>query len=121
VIARLRIAPAPARVAVGELDRHLARCRRREEPAEVLVATIRGAGERTRIRVLTCFRLTDSVEARRTRSGVEVVAVFDGGDLDRDALERRLLAAAGGCESRLGWARFPDDGPTLDALLEAAR
>jgi hypothetical protein len=121
VIARLRIAPAPARAAIGELDRHLARCRRREEPADVLVATIPGAGERTRQGLQACLRLTDSVEVRRARHGLELVAVFDGEDLDRDALERRLLVAAGGQDVRLGWARFPDDGLTLDALLEAAR
>jgi hypothetical protein len=119
---RLRPVPAAAaRPVVGELDRHLARCRRREEPAEVLAAAIAGAGDKTCERLLGCFRLTDSVEARRVRHGVDLVAVFDADDLDRDALERRLLAVVDGCEVRFGWARFPDDGLTLDALVEATR
>lgn len=120
MIARLRAVPAAGRPLVGDLDRHLMRCRRREEAAEVLCAVVAGAGEATRARLLGCFRLTDSVEVRRDRHGVGLTAVFDADGLDRDVLERRLLAAVDGRDVRLGWARFPEDGLTLTALREAA-
>jgi hypothetical protein len=122
VIARLRIAPSPAvRPPVGEPERHLMRCRRREEAADVLCAVIADGRDASRARLLGCFRLTDSVEVRRVRHGLELTAVFDAEGLERDALERRLLAATNGHAVRFGWARFPDDGLTLQALKEIAR
>jgi hypothetical protein len=123
VIVRLRPVRSPTgrRVAIDELERHLMRCRRREEAADVLTAEVVDAGDATRARLAGCFRLTDSVDVRRARRAVELTAVFDADGLDRDALERRLLVVAGDHDVRLGWARFPDDGLTLQALREVAR
>ena len=122
MIVRLRAAPsAAARPPVGEPERHLMRCRRREEAADVLCATVADGRDAARARLLGCFRLTDSVEVRRVRHGLELTAVFDADGLERDVLERRMLAATNGHAVRFGWARFPDDGLTLHALKEIAR
>ena len=97
------------------------RCRRRQEPASVLVARFVAPGRIASGRVLSCFRLTDSVTIARTREGWEVAGVFDQQGFDRDGLERRLLAALDGKAAGVGWARFPEDGLTLELLLEGAR
>jgi hypothetical protein len=104
-----------------ELERHIMRCRRRQEPAAVLVVRIAAAGRIGPERLRACFRLTDSVAIRRTRHGFELVGVFDEEGLDRDALEWRVRSALGGIATRFAWARFPDDGFTLDMLIEDAR
>jgi hypothetical protein len=104
-----------------ELERHIMRCRRRQEPAAVLVVRIADAGRTGPEQLRACFRLTDSVAIRRTRHGFELVGVFDEEGLDRDALEWRLRAALGGIATCFGWSRFPDDGFTLDMLVEDAR
>jgi hypothetical protein len=106
---------------VGELERHIMRCRRRQEPASVLVARFAGPGRIAPGRVLACFRLTDSVAIGRTRDGWEVAGVFDHDGFDPEGLERRLRAALDGTAPVLGWARFPEDGLTLQLLLEGAR
>jgi len=104
-----------------ELERHIMRCRRRQEPAAVLVVRIAAAGRTGPERLRACFRLTDSVAIRRTRHGFELVGVFDEDGLDRDALEWRLRAALGGITTCFAWSRFPDDGFTLDTLVQHAR
>jgi hypothetical protein len=106
---------------VGELERHIMRCRRRQEPASVLVARFAGPGRIAPARVLACFRMTDTVTVARTRDGWEVIGIFDDYDFDRDGFERRLRAALQGAGPTLGWARFPDDGLTLEHLLQRAR
>jgi hypothetical protein len=106
---------------VGELERHTMRCRRRQEAASVLVARFAGVGRITPARVLACFRLTDSVTIARTRDGWEVAGVFDEQGFDRQGFERRLRAALEDAAPILGWARFPQDGLTLELLLEGAR
>ena len=104
-----------------ELERHIMRCRRREEPASLLVvrlpARVRIAPERVR----DCFRLTDSVSVARIRDGYEIVGVFDEDRLEREGLERRLRAMLDWIDAGIGWVRFPDDGVTLEVLLERAR
>jgi hypothetical protein len=104
-----------------ELERHIMRCRRRQESASVLVARFVASGRITPRRVLSCFRLTDSVTIARTRDGWEVAGVFDHDGFDRDGLERRLRAALDGTTAGVGWARFPEDGLTLQLLLDGAR
>jgi hypothetical protein len=104
-----------------ELERHIMRCRRRQEPASVLVARFVAPGRIATRRVLSCFRLTDSVTIARTRDGWEVAGVFDQDGFDRGGLERRLRAALDGTTPGVGWARFPEDGVTLELLLEGAR
>jgi hypothetical protein len=104
-----------------ELERHIMRCRRRQEPAAVLVVRVAAAGRAGPERLRACFRLTDSVAIRRTRHGFELVGVFDEDGLDRDALEWRLRAVLGEIATSFAWSRFPDDGFTLDMLVEDAR
>jgi hypothetical protein len=107
--------------AIGDLQRDIMRCRRREETASVLVARLSrdarlGPGE-----IVACFRLTDSVAASRRGGSIELVAVFDDHGLEREGLERRLLAAARGARVELEWLRFPDDGVTLETLVARGR
>jgi hypothetical protein len=104
-----------------DLEHHLMRCRRREEGAVVLALRVRAARAPAAGTLLRCLRLTDSARLRRTAHGWELDALFDEDGFDRDALERRLRATLNGSEPQLGWARFPEDGVTLLALLETAR
>jgi hypothetical protein len=97
------------------------RCRRREEPASVLVARLPARVRISPERVLACFRLTDSVSIARIRDGYEIAGVFDEDGFEREGLELRLRAALDGIDARIGWMRFPDDGVTLEVLLENAR
>jgi hypothetical protein len=103
-----------------ELERHVMRCRRREESAFLMLARVRVRGRSTSHRLAHCYRLTDSVAVARVGRHCEVVALFDDDGLDRATLEARLHAAAG-VQPLVAWARFPDDGVTLEALLLAAR
>jgi hypothetical protein len=108
-------------VAADELERHIMRCRRRQEPASVLVVRVVAPGRIGPEWLRACFRLTDSVAIARTRYGYELKGVFDEDGLDRDALEWRLRAALDGMPTCVSWARFPDDGVTLEIVLERAR
>ena len=103
-----------------ELERHVMRCRRRDEPAVLMLAHIPGGSRSTGHRLACCYRLTDSVMVARVGRHHELVALFDDDGLDRAALERRIRTAAR-VEPAIAWARFPDDGVTLDALIRAAR
>ena len=110
-----------ASLSADELERHIMRCRRRQEPASLLVVRVAAPGRIGPGRLRACFRLTDSVAITRTRYGYELVGVFDEDRLDRDALEFRLRTALDGMATCLSWARFPDDGVTLEALVDGAR
>jgi hypothetical protein len=109
------------RIVLFELERHVMRCRRREEPAALMLARVPARGRTTCHRLACCYRLTDSVAVARVGRHCELVALFDDDDArHRDVLEERLHRAAG-VEPAVAWARFPDDGVTLDALLLVAR
>jgi len=109
------------RLPLLNLERHVMRCRRREEPAALMLARVPARGRATCHRLACCYRLTDSVAVARVGRHCELVALFDDDDaLHSEILERRLRAAAG-VEPAVAWARFPDDGVTLDALLLVAR
>jgi hypothetical protein len=110
-----------SRTLTYDLERHIMRCRRREEPASVLVARFAAPHRLPPQRILECFRLTDSVRIARIRDGWEVVGVFDEDDFDRGGLERRVCTALGIRTLTIAWARFPEDGVTLDMLLTCAR
>jgi hypothetical protein len=110
-----------SRTLTYDLERHIMRCRRREETASVLVARFAAPHRLSPRRILACFRLTDSVTIARIRDGWEVVGVFDEDDFDRGGLERRLCTALGVTAPTIAWARFPEDGVTLDVLLACAR
>lgn len=100
------------------LRRHLAVCRRRDEPADAL-CVVGQAFEAPFLR--TALRISDSsVLRRRDDTTVELLAVVDRRRLDRGALERRLAAGAR-TPLHTGWARFPEDAATLDALADTAR
>jgi hypothetical protein len=43
--------------------------------------------------------------------------MLDGWPVSRGAVERRLAAAARQADVSFGWARFPEDGLTLDDLI----
>jgi hypothetical protein len=118
-------AAAPAVAARGqaswdELGRHLSACRRRGDGAEVLVARVPRLGAPSVRELAGALRIADSVAVAQRGTTVELHAVVDSVDLDREGLEERLRALCGPGLS-CGWARFPQDGVTLDALLEQAR
>jgi hypothetical protein len=71
-------------------------------------------------RLARCYRLTDSVAVARAGRHCDLVALFDDDGLNREVLEMRLRSAAA-MEPAVAWARFPDDGVTLEALLVKAR
>lgn len=106
---------APSKPRDHGLRRHLAICRRREERALVLVAATPG-----RHRPLAEeLRISDSAISESRRGGSTLVAVIDWEEQSRERISQRLLDRHG---PRLdaGWAAFPDDGMTLDALVEVA-
>ena len=104
--------------AVGshDLRRHIEWCRRRHEPAHVLVMRFDSVPA---ARVLEAFRLTDSVTIASRGSRAELHAVIDDQGFLRSGLERRLVEEAG-LEADFGWSTFPEDGVTLDVLVEEA-
>jgi hypothetical protein len=102
----------------GDLRRHLAWCRRREEPAHLLVVPLEGIDEAEISGLLESFRITDSVTLGRG-GGSELYALLDAHGFIREGLERRLAERFEG--RRFGWATFPEDGVTLQTLIEHAR
>jgi hypothetical protein len=105
----------------GDGELHLARCRRRREPAWVLVARIDARDGVSCSELAAHLRVTDSVTLRRVRHGYELEGVFDHHELVRGGLEQRLRRVLPAASVHFGWARFPDDGLTLAVLLERAR
>jgi len=107
-------------VHMNDLERHLSWSRRRAERATVLVARLASDEVEDPVALVESFRITDSVSLRRTPRGFDLHAVLDEKDLDRETVERRI-ADVTSYPLRCGWATFPDDGVTLDVLLEVAR
>jgi hypothetical protein len=107
---------APTKPLDHALRRHLAICRRREEGAFVLVATA-PARPRTMTERL---RISDSAIAERRPGGSVLVAVIDAHELSRERVTQRLLEQHG-AQLKVGWATFPEEGMTLDALVNVAR
>jgi len=114
--------PRPAHVEAevnGDLQRHLAWCRRREEPAHLLLMPLDTTSDTELAYLLESFRITDSVTLGRGANGSELYALLDAFGFERQGLERRL---AGRLDGRsFGWASFPEDGVTLQTLVEHAR
>jgi len=102
----------------SELQRHLARCRRRGENASALVVTMSDPIGKNAMEAL---RITDSAAVRRIGKRWELHAIFDNDDVPRRIVEERLGRALGGSAPVFGWATFPSDGLTLEALFEHAR
>jgi hypothetical protein len=105
----------------------LARFRRSETPADVLVVqlppvppnTRRTAGRRSTSAALSVLRVTDGVATLRSLRGYGLCAVIEANPRARAAIENRLRNACG-VEVGLGWASFPADGVTLESLIAAA-
>jgi hypothetical protein len=109
--------PAPLEL----IQRHLEWCRRRGESAHLLWVHAPNVGRETAKAALAAFRVTDNVALLHEDSGhEEIVAMIDHTSFDRAGLERRLRAEVGE-GAGLGWAIFPEDGVTLEALFEHAR
>jgi hypothetical protein len=109
----------PQAEANGDLRRHRAWCRRREEPAHLLVVPLMGIDEGEMSALLESFRITDSVTLGRGAGGSELYGLLDAHGFMREGLERRLEERFEG--RRFGWATFPEDGVTLQTLIEHAR
>jgi hypothetical protein len=120
LLARCR--PREAEQAVRERDEllaHLARARRRDEQADVMVVRASDGNPEALRGLQSAVRITDSTCLARHGGLVELRAMVDHVRLDRDALEVRLRLMAGQ-PLEIGWATFPDDGYTLPRLLETA-
>jgi len=98
------------------LRRHIAVCRRRGERALVLLATT----PQRRRAMDADLRISDSAVSEWRRGRSSLVAVVDEHEQSRRCITERLHDRHGG-RLEIGWATFPDDGVTLDALLEVAR
>lgn len=97
------------------LRRQLAIARRRGTPADLVRARAAGVEPDD---VAAALRISDfPVFAPHHDGSVDLMVLVDGSACDRPAVEQRLLRTLGGTWS-FSWARFPDDGPTLDALVE---
>ena len=106
------------RVSDHELRAHLTRARRRDEPVDLAVVRVEGGADGVARRLRGALRVTDSACLNEKRRG-ELIALVDCDRLDRGAFERRLSQIAK-CPVAISWARFPDDGYTLAALVGAA-
>lgn len=118
VLGRDRVVAAGS--SMDELDRYLARCRRRDEAATALFVGVRADATTVRA-LLASARVTDSLVVRQTRSRTEVYGLLDGADVVREAVEARFASQMRGLQPTFGWAAFPADGLTLDLLIEQAR
>jgi hypothetical protein len=105
----------------------LARCRRSGQPADILVveppaSTSTAVGRQSRrcaSAVSSVLRVTDGVSMVRTLGGKVMCAVLESDGRARSAIDQRLRSACGN-EIRLAWASSPEDGVTLESLLEVA-
>jgi hypothetical protein len=114
-IALDRPQPAPR---VDDLRRHISAARRRNERADVVVFTLPAADLAEPL--LASFRLTDSTAVTHVGRLVDVELVLDHAGLDRAGVER-MIASQLATSPPFGWATFPDDGVTLEALFDTAR
>jgi hypothetical protein len=105
----------------------LARCRRSGQPADILLvelpaSTSIAGGRQTRrcaTTVSSVLRVTDGVSMVPSLGRNGMCAVLESNGRARSAIDQRLRRACGS-EIRLAWASSPDDGVTLESLLEVA-
>jgi hypothetical protein len=105
----------------------LARCRRSGQRADVLVVelppstSIAGARQtrRSASTASSVLRVTDGVSMVPSLGGSGLCAVLESDGRARSAIDQRLRRVCGN-EVRLAWASSPDDGVTLESLLEVA-
>lgn len=105
---------------VADLRRDIERCRRTGAPAYVLSATVPEAEGVDARRIRHVFRLTDAVEVAHVDGAYRVSGVIsDLEDFRPEGLRARLELELHE-EIAMGWARFPENGMTLELLLERA-
>jgi len=113
--------PSAEATPLALIQRHLEWCRRRDEPGHLLWVHAPGIERAVVAAALEAFRVTDHVALLEDENGyAEIVAMMDHTSFERNGVERRLRAQLGD-EPGFGWATFPDDGLTLEALFEHAR
>ncbi len=99
------------------IRRQLAVVRRRGHEAEILraqVLGVRAADAAAGLRI-SDFAVIDA----DPRGGLDLLVLMDDPTCDRARVEQRLSGLGG--RWTFGWARFPQDGATLDALSAACR
>lgn len=105
----------------------LARFRRGDKPADVLVVRLprdrsissRTAGRRSASAAAAVLRVTDGVALVPSLRGPGLCAVLEADPRARAAIEQRLSNACGN-DIRVGWASCPDDGVSLESLVAVA-
>jgi hypothetical protein len=104
----------------------LARFRREDKPADVLVVRLpagrsrsRAAGRGSASAAAQVLRVTDGVAILPSLRGAGLCAVLEADPVARTAIEQRLRNVYGS-DVRLGWASFPNDGVTLESLVAVA-
>src|SRR4051812_493195 len=113
--------PSAEATPLALIQRHLEWCRRRDEPAHLLWVHSPGIERAVAAAALEAFRVTDHVALLEDEDGyAEIVAMMDHASFERSGVERRLRAQLGDGPG-LGWATFPGDGLTLEALFQHAR
>jgi hypothetical protein len=110
----------PVELRSHDLQRHLDWSRRRQENAHVLVLRFSLREIPKPARLLDSFRTTDSIALHYSHGTCELQAVLDDTGFSREGVERRVCDHADG-SFRFGWAQFPEEGVTLDTLIETAR
>lgn len=119
VLARRGTVAVPS--SLEQIQRHLEWCRRRGEPAHLLWVHAPQIDRATANAALRAFRVTDNPALLHEDGGhEEIVAMIDDASFEREGLERRLRAEVGE-GAGFGWAEFPEDGVTLEALFRQAR
>ena len=103
----------------SEPQLQLMRCRRRNETASVVVVQADRPAETAAL--WPALRTTDGFDLVSGRDGIELRAVLEDDRLDRTAFAERMRGVLGASAVRVGWASFPADGASLEALVEAAR
>lgn len=104
----------------------LARFRRSGQPADILLVELQATSTAGRRPSRECasaassvLRVTDGVSKVPSMGGHGMCAVLESDDRARSAIDQRLRRACGD-EIRLAWASYPDDGVTLESLLQVA-
>jgi hypothetical protein len=97
----------------------LARARREEVEADLLIASAQRISPAQAVALAASLRVTDGVSLQRRGRRWELCAVLTGGDA-RQVVEERLRRVSP-VPLAIGWARFPRDAVTFEGLVEHAR
>jgi hypothetical protein len=101
------------------LEAQLNYCRRRDEPADVVVIdAVRSAGVDVTA-LMGALRVTDAAAVLDDGKRVRIAAALHRHNLDRQGLEQRLEGEVI-APLTIGWASFPEDGWTVDTLIDQA-